>query len=67
MVDEIGDGAGKVWHYLNENPGATLEQVGKSLKLEKSLFYMAVGWLAREGKLTFEKEHGGTKLSLAPE
>ncbi len=67
MVHEIGEAAGKVWPYLNENPGMALEQLSKSLKLEERLFYMAVGWLAREGKLTFEKQARGTRVSLAPE
>jgi hypothetical protein len=53
-----------VWQYLNEHPSSTLEQVNKSLKLQESLFYMAVGWLAREDKLAFEGEGKTMKLSL---
>jgi len=64
MVYEIGESAGKVWQYLNEHPLSTPEQVNRSLKLQESLFYMAVGWLAREDKLAFEGEGKTMKLSL---
>lgn len=64
MVYEIGESAGKVWQYLNEHLSSTPEQVNKSLKLQESRFYMAVGWLAREDKLAFEGEGKTMKLSL---
>ncbi len=64
MVALIGETAGKVWNYLKENPGATLEEMRKSLRLQERLLCMAVGWLARENKLAFKREGKGTKLSL---
>jgi hypothetical protein len=64
MIHEIGEGAGEVWRYLNEHPSATLEQINKALKLRESLFSMAIGWLAREDKLSFEEEGKTMKLSL---
>ncbi len=64
MIHEIGESAGELWRYLNEHPPTTLEQINKSLKLSESLFFMAIGWLAREDKLAFEGEGKTTKLSL---
>lgn len=64
MVHDIGESAGRIWQYLSENSPAALEQMNKSLKLKESLFYMAIGWLAREDKLTFEEAGKTMKLSL---
>ena len=67
MIQEIGESAGKLWKYLSEHPGVTLEQVSKKLKLKESLTAMAIGWLARERKLAFEKDGKATKISVVAE
>ncbi len=67
MIYEIGESAGKVWQYLNEHPASTPEQMGKALRLKESLVYSAIGWLAREGKITFETHGKTTKISLSAE
>lgn len=64
MIHDIGESAGRIWQYLSENSPAALEQMNTSLKLKESLFYMAIGWLAREDKLTFEEAGKTMKLSL---
>jgi hypothetical protein len=61
---QIGEAAGRVWHFLHKNPRSTFEQIYKSLSVEPALFYMALGWLAREDKLAFEGAAGKRKLSL---
>ena len=61
---QIGEAAGRVWHFLDKNPKSTFEHVYKSLSFEPTLFYMALGWLAREDKLSFEGEGRRRKLSL---
>jgi hypothetical protein len=67
MIYEIGESAGKVWQYLNEHPASTPEQINKVLKLKENLLYMAIGWLAREGKLAFDVRGKTTKLSVSPD
>lgn len=64
---EIGESAGKIWQYLNEHPASTVQQINKALKLKESLLCMAIGWLAREGKLAFNEKGKTLKLSLVPE
>ena len=64
MTYEIGEGAGRIWQILSEHPASTLEQINKDLKLYTSLFFMSVGWLAREDKLIFDGEGKKTKVSL---
>jgi hypothetical protein len=64
MLEAIGQNAGKIWHYLEDHPGATMEQIEKELSLKESPVCMGVGWLAREGKLAFEDKGRKTKLFL---
>ena len=67
MIQQIGEAAGSVWQFLNEHPGATPEQIRKGLKMEHGLLNLALGWLAREGKLLFETNGKTIKLSLLAE
>lgn len=61
---QIGEAAGRVWHFLDKNPKSTFEHIYKSLSVEPALFYMALGWLSREDKLSFEGEGRRKMLSL---
>jgi hypothetical protein len=63
MMHEIGDTAGKLLHYLAENPASTLDDAAKSLKLKDTLVHLAAGWLARENKLAFEDNGKTLKVS----
>lgn len=50
-VEQIGTYAGEVWKALAS--GATsLKEIKKATKLKDKEVFAAVGWLAREGKLT---------------
>jgi hypothetical protein len=64
VVQTIGESAGRLWHYLEENPLATIAEAAKSLKLGDDLAAMAAGWLAREDKLDFQSEGKIIRLSL---
>ena len=63
----IGETAGRIWDYLHAHGKATLGSVEKSVKAPKSVADMAVGWLAREGKLQFQEENRTVRLSLRTE
>jgi hypothetical protein len=56
MVEQIGNDAGVVWHYLDENGETTLTQVAKATGLKQRQVDRALGWLAREGKITLKKK-----------
>ena len=64
MLHDIGNNAGKLWHYLKENPLSTMEDAGKSLKLQENSIALAAGWLAREDKLTFQKDGKNVRIAL---
>ena len=65
MNDRIGENSGRVWRHLTELPSATTKQLSKTLKLKESEVYLAIGWLAREGKLAFDAEGKTMKVALA--
>lgn len=55
-VDDIGLAAGRVWQFLSEHGPAALSRIAKGVEGGQSLALMAVGWLAREGKVEFLQE-----------
>lgn len=54
-IETIGLNAGLVWAALNEAETVDTKQLKKmaKIKTEKEL-YAALGWLAREGKVSFQ-------------
>jgi winged helix-turn-helix protein DUF2582 len=66
-VDQIGDAAGAVWHYLNENGPRTLTQLVKEVDAPRDVVMQAVGWLAREDKLSIEEDARKKTVSLRSE
>ena len=61
----IGTNAGKVWNALHDGGKMSLKALKKATKIkaEKDM-YAAMGWLAKEGKLSFEEADGETMVSL---
>jgi len=51
ITEEIGSNAGKIWNLLDEQGNQSLKELKKKLKMTDQQFYLAVGWLAREGKI----------------
>ena len=64
MLDNIGNIAGTIWHYLEENDEATITKLTRELRETERTILMGIGWLAREGKLDFEKRKQGTYITL---
>ena len=64
MLDNIGNVAGAIWHYLEENSEATVTKLTRELGETERTVLMGIGWLAREGKLDFEKRKQGTYITL---
>ncbi|MBO5053457.1 MAG: winged helix-turn-helix domain-containing protein [Muribaculaceae bacterium] len=51
-TETIGVNAGTVWNALNEAETLGLKQLKKVTKLKDKEVFAALGWLAREGKVT---------------
>jgi len=64
IKNEIGLNAGKIWKLLDEQGEHSIKDLKKKLKLAGNDFYMAIGWLAREGKI-FHFEKDGELMVLA--
>jgi len=65
-VDQIGDVAGAIWPYLNENGPRTLTQLAKELDAPRDVIMQAIGWLAREDKIAIEEDSRKKTVSLRP-
>jgi hypothetical protein len=63
-TDTIGTWAGLVWNALNEADVLGIKQIKKITKLKEKEIIAALGWLAREGKITFEESGDEKKETL---
>jgi len=64
MITKIGENAGLVWGAL-QNGAQGVKAIKKATKLKNEDLYLALGWLAREGKLTFTVAEADTIVALA--
>jgi len=55
MTQAIGEAAGKVWNALSGNGGATVAELARKTRLSRNVVERALGWLAREDKLVFDR------------
>lgn len=62
---KIGEDAGRVWEALSfSNEGLSLSKVKKTTTLKDAEANLALGWLAREGKIIFIKKGNAINISL---
>ena len=61
-IDQIGDTAGIVWHYLHKQGPRSFTQLAKEIDAPRDLIMQAIGWLAREDKLAIEEEARGKRV-----
>jgi stage V sporulation protein SpoVS len=60
----IGETAGAVWQYLKDHGKSTLKALGTGVDAPAEAVPMAVGWLAREGKVEVAQEKRSIYLWL---
>lgn len=63
-VEVIGSWAGLVWSALNESGKLTVKVLKKATKLKEKDLYAALGWLAREGKITIAETETDIEVEL---
>ena len=63
-VEMIGANAGKIWNAL-QNGALSTKALKKATKLKEAELNLALGWLAREGKLAFNEADEETIIALA--
>lgn len=63
ITSKIGENAGLIWAAL-QNGALTQKALKKATKLKDADLNLALGWLAREGKIAFAVEEADTTISL---
>ena len=64
MIEKIGSNAGLIWGAL-QNGALELKALKKATKLKNDELAFALGWLAREGKVTFTEKEADLIVALA--
>lgn len=64
MITKIGENAGAIWGAL-QNGALGIKALKKATKLKNDELAFALGWLARENKLTFAEKEGEIIVALA--
>ncbi|MEO0143197.1 MAG: winged helix-turn-helix domain-containing protein [candidate division WOR-3 bacterium] len=64
MINEIGLAAGDIWKKLNEEGEMVITRLKRKTGLPINMFYLGLGWLAREDKLIFRREKRTIYVSL---
>ena len=60
-VLEIGETAGLVWRVLDDQGPQPLSKIAKRVNAQRDMVMQAVGWLAREKKISIESD-GRTRI-----
>lgn len=63
FIEKIGNNAGLIWNALSEGE-LEVKAVKKAVKLTEKNLNLALGWLAREGKISFREEGKELFISL---
>ena len=61
---DIGGVAGDIWRYLYDNGESSTLKIRAELKVPHSLFFLALGWLAREDKVRVFQTDKGFRAAL---
>ena len=64
-TETIGAWAGLLWNALNEADNLDKKQIKAATKLKDKEIYAAIGWLARENKLTFAESEDGKEVLVS--
>ena len=64
---QIGENAGIVWRTLESKGSLSFEELQTETNLDLLQEFTAVGWLAREDKISFNKENGITSVRIYQE
>jgi len=64
MKEKIGTDAGRIWNVLHSEGTKGVKELKKAAKLTEKEIYAALGWLAREEKLVFDKKEDDLYVSV---
>ncbi|MGD0896890.1 MAG: winged helix-turn-helix domain-containing protein [Thermoguttaceae bacterium] len=64
IIEEIGETAGVVWRVLSDNGPLTLAKLLKKVDQPRDTVLEALGWLAREDKITITEDRRNRVIAL---
>lgn len=64
MEAQIGKVAGVIWDVLSKKGEVSLSQLPKLVAEKDTLVYQGLGWLAREGKISYRSDKNRTFIEL---
>ncbi|MBK7142168.1 MAG: winged helix-turn-helix domain-containing protein [bacterium] len=64
METQIGKVAGVIWDILQEKGEVSLSQLPKLVAEKDTIVYQGLGWLAREGKISYRADKNRTFVDL---
>jgi hypothetical protein len=63
-IEQVGETAGAVWRVLAEKGPLSASKLVKEVDAPRDLVMQALGWLAREDKISIDGESRGRTVSL---
>ncbi len=64
MKEKIIETAGKTWRTLGERGESSASEIAKAIKENEDLVNQAIGWLAREDKISYATKRNEVVISL---
>lgn len=64
LSTSIGNSAGKVWKFLDTNGASSVNKIANGTGLNKNDVQRAIGWLAREQKISIGQQGRTEMLTL---
>ena len=64
MLNTIGNAAGKIWQYLDQNGSASVTKITNETGINKNDVQRGIGWLLKEDKLSIDVVGRTETLSL---
>ena len=64
MKEKIIEAAGKTWRFLGQNGQFDVGKLPKILQEKEPVVFQALGWLAREDKISYATKNRRTFVSL---
>ena len=64
MSNTVGNTAGKIWKYLEENGPTSIAKMTRETKIDEKNIQRGIGWLAQEGKVSIEILNRAETISL---
>ena len=65
FADQIGEAAGAVWQILETNGPTKMTKLVKQVSEPRDVVMQAIGWLAREDKISIDENSRRRVVSLA--